>query len=127
MPSTQAAPPIAAIPSGQASTAKAINTECMSASSSSHHAVGRHRAPSRCPRFRTRFVAGRRRFNAALTHALEERTATLGAEPSVPPEHLALLLTALVNGLSVDVLTEPGSVLSDGLLEEAVSALLQTR
>lgn len=45
----------------------------------------------------------------------------------MPPEHLALLLTALVNGLSVDVLTEPGSVLPDGLLEEAVSALLQTR
>jgi AcrR family transcriptional regulator len=81
---------------------------------------------ARNPKFRARFVAGRQNFKAALTRALEQRTAALGTEPSVPPERLALLLTALVNGLSVDLLTEPGSV-PDDLLEEAVSALLRPR
>jgi AcrR family transcriptional regulator len=79
---------------------------------------------ARNPKFRARFVAGRRKFKAALAHALERRIAAVGLEPSVPPQHLALLVTALVNGLSVDELIEPGTV-PDELLGEAVSALLR--
>jgi AcrR family transcriptional regulator len=81
---------------------------------------------ARNAKFRARFVAGRRKFKAALTNALEERIAALGVQPGLPAEHLALLVTALVNGLSVDELTEPGTV-PDGLLGEAVSALLESR
>jgi AcrR family transcriptional regulator len=81
---------------------------------------------ARNPKFRARFVAGRRQFKAALTNALKARIETLGVKPSLPPEHLALLLTALVNGLSVDELTEPGTI-PDELLGEAVSALLESR
>jgi AcrR family transcriptional regulator len=81
---------------------------------------------ARNPKFRARFVAGRRKFKAAVTDALEARIATLGVQPSLPAEHLALLLTALVNGLSVDELTEPGTV-PDGLLAGAVNALLESR
>jgi AcrR family transcriptional regulator len=79
---------------------------------------------ARNPKFRARFAAGRRKFKAALTQALERRIAAVGLEPSVAPQHLALLVTALVNGLSVDELTEPGTV-PDELLGEAVSALVQ--
>jgi len=81
---------------------------------------------ARNPKFRARFVAGRRQFKAALTNALKARIATLGVTPSLPPEHLALLLTALVNGLSVDELTEPGTVPGE-LLGQAASALLESR
>jgi len=79
---------------------------------------------ARNQRFRTRFVAGRQRFKTALTDALEQRIAALGLEPAVPPERLTLLLVALVNGLAVDQLTEPGA-LPDELLGNALVALMQ--
>jgi AcrR family transcriptional regulator len=79
---------------------------------------------ARNPRFRTRFVAGRQRFKAALTDALEQRIAALGLEPAVPPNQLTVLLTALVNGLAVDQLTEPGA-LPDELLGSALMALMR--
>lgn len=79
---------------------------------------------ARNPTFRKRFVAGRRKFKAGLTEALEQRSAALGLEPAMPPEHLAVLVTALVNGLAVDQLTEPGS-LPDDLLADALIALMR--
>lgn len=81
---------------------------------------------ARNPRFRTRFVAGRQKFKAALTHALEQRIAALGLKPALPAEQLTVLLTALVNGLAVDQLTEPGA-LPDELLGNALAALVQPR
>jgi AcrR family transcriptional regulator len=79
---------------------------------------------ARNPRFRRRFVAGRQVFKRSLTAALEQRIRALGLEPAAPPEQLTLLLTALVNGLAVDQLTEPGS-LPDELLGNAVTALMR--
>jgi AcrR family transcriptional regulator len=79
---------------------------------------------ARNPKFRTRFVAGRQKFKAALTDALEQRIAALGLQPAVAPEELTLLLTALVNGLAVDQLTEPGALPGE-LVEQALTALMQ--
>jgi AcrR family transcriptional regulator len=81
---------------------------------------------ARNPGFRRRFVAGRRRFKTALADALESRLAALDLHPAVPPDQLTVLLTALVNGLAVDQLTEPGAV-PDNLLGDAVVALLRPR
>jgi AcrR family transcriptional regulator len=81
---------------------------------------------ARNPKFRARFVAGRQRFKAALTDALEQRIAALGLEPALPPEQLTLVLTALVNGLAVDQLTEPGA-LPDELIGDALTTLLRGR
>jgi AcrR family transcriptional regulator len=79
---------------------------------------------ARNPRFRARFVAGRQKFKSALTDALEQRIAELGLQPALAPEQLTLVLTALVNGLAVDQLTEP-SDLPDELLGNALTALLR--
>jgi len=79
---------------------------------------------ARNPKFRARFVVGREKFKSALTDALEHRTLAAGLEPRIPAEHQALLLTALVNGLSVEELTDPGSV-PDELLGEAIDAFLE--
>jgi AcrR family transcriptional regulator len=81
---------------------------------------------ARNPKFRARFVAGRQRFKTAMTDALEERIAALELEPTLPPEQLTLVLTALVNGLAVDQLTEP-SALPDELIANALTALMQAR
>jgi AcrR family transcriptional regulator len=79
---------------------------------------------ARNPKFRARFVAGRRNFKAALTHLLEQRMTAADLQPTVPAERLAVLVTALVNGLSVDELTEPGGLPHD-LLGDTTSALLR--
>jgi AcrR family transcriptional regulator len=81
---------------------------------------------ARNAKFRARFVAGRRKLKAALTTALEQRTRALGLNPTIPPDQLTLLLSALINGLSVDELTDPGAV-PDELLSNAVSALMRAR
>jgi AcrR family transcriptional regulator len=79
---------------------------------------------ARNPKFRRRFVAGRQKFKAALTDALSQRIAALGLEPTLPPEQLTLVLTALVNGFAVDQLTEPGT-LPDDLVGDTLTALMQ--
>lgn len=81
---------------------------------------------ARNPTFRKRFVAGRQKFKTALTDALEQRIEVLGLEPAVPPEQLTLVLSALVNGLAVDQLTEPGSI-PDQLFGNALTALIGPR
>jgi AcrR family transcriptional regulator len=79
---------------------------------------------ARNPRFRRRFVAGRQKFKTALTHALAQRIATLGLQPALPAAQLTLVLTALVNGLAVDQLTEPGT-LPDDLVGNTLTALMR--
>ena len=81
---------------------------------------------ARNSKFRARFVAGRRKLKASLTAALEHRIAALGLKPTIPPDQLTLLLSALINGLSVDELTDPGAV-PDELLGNAVTALMRPR
>jgi AcrR family transcriptional regulator len=78
---------------------------------------------ARNPKFRERFAAGRQEFKAALASVLTERIAAHRLQPVVPPEQLAVLITALVNGLALDELTEPGGIPGD-LLATALLALI---
>jgi AcrR family transcriptional regulator len=78
---------------------------------------------ARNPEFRERFAAGRQNFKAALATALADRTAAHHLQPAVSPGQLAVLVTALVNGLTVDELTEPGGF-PDDLLATALLALM---
>ena len=78
---------------------------------------------ARNPEFRERFAAGRQEFKAALASVLTERIAAHRLQPVVPPEQLAILVTALVNGLALDELTEPGGIPGD-LLTTALLALI---
>jgi AcrR family transcriptional regulator len=78
---------------------------------------------ARNPEFRERFAAGRQNFKAALATALADRTEAHRLQPAVSPGQLAVLVTALVNGLAVDELTEPGGF-PDDLLATALQALM---
>jgi AcrR family transcriptional regulator len=78
---------------------------------------------ARNPEFRERFAAGRQNFKAALASALADRIAAHRLQPAVSPGQLAVLVTALVNGLAVDELTEPGGF-PDDLLATALLALM---
>src|SRR6266567_7456529 len=73
--------------------------------------------------FRQRFAAGRQNFNAALASALADRIEAHRLQPVVPPEQLAVLVSALVNGLALDDLTEPGAI-PENLLAAALLALM---
>jgi AcrR family transcriptional regulator len=75
-------------------------------------------------RFRRRFVAARQGFKAALAAALERRAAELGVHLDIPPARLTILLTALVNGLAVEQLTELAAT-PDDLVGDAVAALVR--
>lgn len=78
---------------------------------------------ARNPEFRQRFAAGRQEFKGALASVLTDRIAAHRLQPVVPPEQLAVLVTALVNGLALDELTEPGEIPGD-LLATALLALI---
>jgi AcrR family transcriptional regulator len=78
---------------------------------------------ARNPDFRERFAAGRQNFTAALAAALADRLAAHRLQPVVPPEQLAVLVSALVNGLALDDLTEPGAI-PENLLAAALLALI---
>jgi AcrR family transcriptional regulator len=78
---------------------------------------------ARNPRFAARFAAGRQEFKAALASVLADRIAAHGLQPAVPPEQLAVLVAALVNGLALDELAEPGAIPGD-LLATALLALI---
>jgi AcrR family transcriptional regulator len=78
---------------------------------------------ARNPAFRARFVDGRRKFKDALASALAERIAAHSLQPVAPPGQLVVLVTALVNGLAVEELTEPDEAIGD-LLAAALMALM---
>jgi AcrR family transcriptional regulator len=78
---------------------------------------------ARNPEFRARFASGRQNFKAALASALADRIAAHRLQPAVSPGQLAVLVTALVNGLALDELTEPGAI-PDDLLAAALLALM---
>lgn len=59
-------------------------------------------------------------MKAALEDALERRPIT----SPIPPEQQAVLVSALVNGLAVEELSDPGSV-PDDLLGAALTLLLE--
>jgi AcrR family transcriptional regulator len=74
--------------------------------------------------FRRRFVSGRAEFKTALANALQQRVAELGLELALPADQLTLLVVAIVNGLAVDQLTDPGAV-PDELVGRVVAALVE--
>src|SRR5450759_214408 len=78
---------------------------------------------ARNPKFRARFAAGRQEFTGALAIVLAERIAAHRLQPVVAPEQLAILVSALVNGLALDELAEPGGIPGD-LLATALLALI---
>jgi AcrR family transcriptional regulator len=78
---------------------------------------------ARNPEFRKRFAAGRQNFKAALASALADRIAAHHLQPAASPGQLAVLVIALVNGLAMDELTEPGGI-PDDLLATALQALM---
>jgi AcrR family transcriptional regulator len=80
---------------------------------------------ARNPEFRQRFAAGRQSFKAALAGALADRITAHRLQPAVSPQQLAVLVTALVNGLAMDELTEPGAI-PDDLLTAALQALMDS-
>jgi len=79
--------------------------------------TARNRASARALRSK------RRMFREALAATLERRACTLEIEPALPADQLALLITALVNGLAIEELAEPGIVPTD-LLADALPLLL---
>jgi AcrR family transcriptional regulator len=81
---------------------------------------------ARNPRFRARFAAGRQKFKHALASVLAERITAHHLHPVAPPEPLAVLVTALVNGLAFDELTEPDGA-SSHLLATGLTALIDRR
>jgi hypothetical protein len=68
-------------------------------------------------------VAGRQAYKRALAGAIEERIAAHDLQPVFPPERLVVLVTAPVNGLAVEELTEPGGM-PDELPATALVALI---
>jgi AcrR family transcriptional regulator len=78
---------------------------------------------ARNPEFGERFAAGRQNFKAAFASVLADRIAAHRLQPVVPPEQLAVLVSALVNGLALDDLTEPGAI-PENLLATALLALI---
>lgn len=80
---------------------------------------------ARNPEFRARFAAGRQEFKGALASVLAERIAAHRLQPVFSPGQLVVLVTALVNGLAVDELTEADAVPGD-LLATAFLALMDS-
>jgi len=78
---------------------------------------------ARNPAFRARFAAGRQKFKRDLGAAIAERIAAHHLQPVAPPGQLVVLVTALVNGLAIEELTEPDGI-PDDLLATALMALM---
>jgi AcrR family transcriptional regulator len=77
------------------------------------------RTPSLAPKLRDQ----KRRLRDALTELLEQRLTDRGAQAELPPDQLALVASALANGLATEELADPGSV-PDELLGDVLALLL---
>jgi AcrR family transcriptional regulator len=78
---------------------------------------------ARTPSLRPKLRAHKRRHRAAMGEVLEQRTEARGAAGSIPSEQLALVATALSNGLALEELADPGAV-PDHLLGDLLALLL---
>lgn len=78
---------------------------------------------ARHPKFARRLRVERLKMRSALTEALE-RSVPDRLPSALPAEDLSLILIALVNGLAIQELTDPGSV-PDDLLGKATARLLE--
>jgi AcrR family transcriptional regulator len=78
---------------------------------------------ARSPSLRPKLRAHKRKYRAAMGEVLEQRLAARGAAGSIPGEQLALVATALANGLALEELSDPGAV-PDELLGDLLALLL---
>jgi AcrR family transcriptional regulator len=77
---------------------------------------------ARHPKFARRLRAQRAKMRASLSEAFERRLED-HPTPHISSDDLALILIALVNGLVIEELTNPGSV-PDDLVSQAMMSLL---
>jgi hypothetical protein len=78
---------------------------------------------ARTPTLAPKLQAQKRRLREALTELLEQRLSDRGAQTPLLPDQLALVATALANGLASEELSDPGSV-PDELLSDVLALLL---
>jgi AcrR family transcriptional regulator len=81
---------------------------------------------ARNPRFGQRLRKHEDELNEALVALLEQVIETLSVEPAMSTDRLALTIGAILDGLAIRELTEPGTV-PDELFGEAVALLLTGR
>jgi AcrR family transcriptional regulator len=80
---------------------------------------------ARHPRLARELREHKRAFRSALTEALRERLAQQGSAPTLEADRLALIATALTNGLAFEEIADPGSV-PDDLLSDLLGLLLSS-
>jgi AcrR family transcriptional regulator len=78
---------------------------------------------ARTPSLRPKLRAHKRRYRAAMAEVLEQRVAERRAAGSIPGEQLALVATAVANGLALEEASDPGAV-PDELLGDLLALLL---
>lgn len=79
---------------------------------------------AREPRFAREFARREQGMRDALVRVIEDRAADLGGEPPIAPEHLAIGINALANGLALDALVDPEAVPED-LFSTLISLLVR--
>jgi AcrR family transcriptional regulator len=81
---------------------------------------------ARDPRFGKRLKEHNRRLHAALVEILEHHQAATGGAPAMPAEQLATAVTALLNGMAIEELSNRGAV-PDELLANTIGLLIGGR
>jgi AcrR family transcriptional regulator len=79
---------------------------------------------ARNPRFGKRLKEHNHRLHSALVEILEHHLATSGQTPAMPAEQLATAITALLNGMAIEELSNPGSI-PEALLANTIALLLE--
>jgi AcrR family transcriptional regulator len=77
----------------------------------------------RSPSLRAKLRAHKRKYRAQMAEVLEQRLTGRGASASIPGEQLALVATALANGLALEEASDPGAV-PDELLGDLLALLI---
>jgi AcrR family transcriptional regulator len=77
----------------------------------------------RSPSLRPKLGAHKRKYRAAMAEVLEQRLTGGGGSASMPSEQLALVATALANGLALEEASDPGAV-PDELLGDLLASLI---
>jgi AcrR family transcriptional regulator len=77
----------------------------------------------RSPGLRTKLRAHKRKYRAEMAEVLEQRLIGRGESASIPGQQLALVATALANGLALEEASDPGAV-PDDLLGDLLALLI---
>jgi AcrR family transcriptional regulator len=78
---------------------------------------------ARNPRFGKKLREHNRRLHAALVEILEHHLAATGKAPAMEAEQLATAITALLNGMAIEELSNPGGI-PEELLPSTINRLL---